>query len=69
MTQGVKSTSRSARILTIGVAALMVVSGVYEVETRSQRMTGLHGFTTWLGIILGVMIIFTELTRLMQEPR
>ena len=60
---------RSAHILTTGMAALIVVSNTDEVATRPQRMTGLHGFTTWLGIIWGIMVIFLEITRLMQEPR
>jgi hypothetical protein len=70
MTQGTrKPVSRNARIALLFGWVLFVASGVYELLARPQRVTGSHGFFTWLGIAVGSMWIVKAIKDLLEEPQ
>jgi len=58
-----------ARLLSLCGWTFIVASGVYEVVIHHGRIAGFHGFSTWLGIIVGAMCVFNELKGLLEEPR
>jgi hypothetical protein len=57
------------RIFSLVAWTFIVSSGVFEIVTHPQRAGGLHGFLTGLGVFVGIMCIFSEITGLLREPK
>jgi hypothetical protein len=64
-----KPLTRRMRVVMLCVWTFVVASGVCELITHPQRITGVHGFMTGLGIAVGCMWIVKTIKVLIEEPQ
>jgi hypothetical protein len=57
------------RIVLVCGWVFVVLGGVYELIAHPQRIAGLHGLITWLGIAVGCIWIVKAIKDLLEEPQ
>jgi hypothetical protein len=64
-----RRTTRRRQLFSIAASVFVVCSVTFEIIVHRDRFVGFRGMLAGLGVAVGILCIFNEVTGLLKEPQ